>query len=78
MRFRQGSQLSAHKRIHLAIRKFTTRPNIEAVKLTSLLQQNPEALHEDYRVKGQVEFEVNLPLIQEDQEQKFSLPNILY
>ena len=35
LRFRQGSQLSSHRRIHVAVRRFAAMDDIEPLKVTS-------------------------------------------
>lgn len=49
--FRQGSQLSAHKRIHSAIRQYSAKINfmelkVKLIQLTSLLKNDPKLLNE--------------------------------
>lgn len=49
--FRQGSQLSAHKRIHGAIRRYSSKTNFTELKvmisqLTTLLERDPRLLNE--------------------------------
>ncbi|CAG9327714.1 unnamed protein product [Blepharisma stoltei] len=75
MKFRQGSQLSAHKRIHLALNKYTQKseinhPRNEYIILTQLIEKSDffklEAI--PYKLNANEEHRYELPPISAPQE----------
>ncbi|CAG9328082.1 unnamed protein product [Blepharisma stoltei] len=74
--FRQGSQLSAHKRIHLAIKTFSSGPQENSategsyIKLSDFLRTNPTILEEKMAVLDQKfkNIDIKLPPISLSQE----------
>ncbi|CAG9317730.1 unnamed protein product [Blepharisma stoltei] len=76
MRFRQGSQLSAHKRIHAAIKSYSACKQEDSpiekrsIKLSEYLARNPRILDEKYEIfeENLENFDFKLPPIAVPQE----------
>lgn len=80
LRFRQGSQLSAHRRIHTAIRRFTVPEEpltlkVSPSQLTALLEKNPEFFTEKYEILATGAELVSLPELSA-QRVTLTVPNI--
>ncbi|CAG9316815.1 unnamed protein product [Blepharisma stoltei] len=70
IRFRQGSQLSAHKRIHKAIHGKTQKVDFYDIKLTDILIKYPDFLGEKFKGSSTQPtcMRISVPLITNPQE----------
>ncbi|CAG9321930.1 unnamed protein product [Blepharisma stoltei] len=78
IKFRQGSQLSAHRRIHKSIQGKAQKAYFYDIKLSDILIRHPHLLDEEYNenLPQTANTLINVPLITVPQE-NIVLPSIL-